>query len=736
MTARQRKHGKARGGKRSARSSGKDGTPPAAARFSLSEPPPLDPPLLRRAWPHMLVVLVLLVAVYALTAPRTVTLEDDGEFVMTAFYLGVAHPPGYPLFVLLAHPFTWLPIGSIAYRVHLASGFFGAAACGVLWWIVRSLIPRKTVAYAVALAFGVSRVFWSQAVIAEVYTLNVLLFSLMLAVCLAYLRWRRFEALAALGLLLGLALSDHWPLTVLALPCLLLTLWPARRSILEHVPRALLYGVPLFLLGLSPYLWMVLRSQAAPQISFAGSIQSWDAFRYYVSRGQYADSSPSAGWWDRLQFVAFWGRQMVQQFTPLGAAFVAAGFVFQWREWKRTLSLGLLIGFLCTLAALILLRNVDYQFDARAITKVFPIIPWLIMALWLGLGLQRVLTRLASTSRWLDRAVPLGLGGLIVLTTFVINLSDNDRRDYDFARDYGMTFLSSFEPHAIVFTQGDFETFVMQYLHFVEGVRPDIRILQVRGLSMARDGRLFHETADPRALLTDEQRQERILAFIKGRQEPVYFLRNAPRLLSDVDYGFYKKIDRSSGDQITTTLTIDDGLLGLFRRLLTEPPGTDDFTVYTRAYLIGKMVPVLSGLVDLDADPSYAERYGKDLDAATENLWGLLARVSFLESRNGAPPEKLLAWLKTGEKLADQAISKAQRAEIYLLEGKVLRKLGRPADALTAFDRSIAIYPHPANQAIAERRSLLSSPNAGQTPGIIAPGMDRPDLGRGGEEKR
>ncbi len=134
-----------------------------------------------RSWPHALAVFAASLAVYALCAPRSIAFEDDGGFIMASYYWTGAHPPGYPLYVLLAKPFTWLPVGSVAYRVHLASGFFGAAACAMLWWVARGMVSTHAAAYAAALGFAFSPVFWSQAIIAEVYTLNALLFFSLLA---------------------------------------------------------------------------------------------------------------------------------------------------------------------------------------------------------------------------------------------------------------------------------------------------------------------------------------------------------------------------------------------------------------------------------------------------------------------------------------------------------------------------------------------------------------------------
>ena len=113
---------------------------------------------------------------YLFTTPRVVVLEDDGLFLMVAKHLGIAHPPGYPLFTGIAHLFLQFPLGTDAFRGHITSAFLGALACGVLFGCARLLGASVWAALAGAWAFGASEHFWSQAIIAEVYTLNALLF--------------------------------------------------------------------------------------------------------------------------------------------------------------------------------------------------------------------------------------------------------------------------------------------------------------------------------------------------------------------------------------------------------------------------------------------------------------------------------------------------------------------------------------------------------------------------------
>src|SRR5205807_9860270 len=118
---------------------------------------PAEPFRPKRAdWLQAGAVALALFALYAATAPRTVALEDDGLFILSSYFLGIEHPPGYPLHTLLGKLFTYLPVGSVAYRVHLLSGVLGGLSCAGLWLCAGVLVPGRLPAYVAALGLGVS----------------------------------------------------------------------------------------------------------------------------------------------------------------------------------------------------------------------------------------------------------------------------------------------------------------------------------------------------------------------------------------------------------------------------------------------------------------------------------------------------------------------------------------------------------------------------------------------------
>src|SRR2546428_13989662 len=77
---------------------------------------------------------------YSWTLAPTVTLVDSGELIVVAHGLGVAHPPGFPLWVLLAHLASLVPVGNVAVRVNFSSALFGSLACAMVVLVVAELM--------------------------------------------------------------------------------------------------------------------------------------------------------------------------------------------------------------------------------------------------------------------------------------------------------------------------------------------------------------------------------------------------------------------------------------------------------------------------------------------------------------------------------------------------------------------------------------------------------------------
>ena len=192
----------------------------------------------RTDWWAFWVVLVATLGVYVYTLAPTVTLEDGGELVVAADYLGVPHPPGYPIWTLTSWFFQWIfhwvtynGYPNPSWSVGLASAVAGAAACALLALLVsrsgadilRSIPELKEkigfrAENALCLAAGISGglllafspVLWSQSVIVEVYSLNALFQMVVLLLLYMWMCRPKEDALLyAAAFLFGLGLTNH-----------------------------------------------------------------------------------------------------------------------------------------------------------------------------------------------------------------------------------------------------------------------------------------------------------------------------------------------------------------------------------------------------------------------------------------------------------------------------------------------------------------------------------------------
>lgn len=417
------------------------------------------------------VCLTTLVA-YLLSMPGSITLEDAGLFQMVCHGGGISHPPGYPLFTLACQGFVSLPFFDTGvFAGNLLSAIFASLTCAVLVVVVMEMTGDWRIAALTAMAYGLSNSFWSQAIIIEVYSLAALLFVFCLWLGLVYRRTRDVRVLYGLALASGLALSNHWPLHLLATPALLLALVPVWREPgsanfnLKHLPGLIL----VFGAGLLPYLSLF---QAEPQFAIYGAIETPDQFFNYVSRAPYEDQFAGAGWDDKLAYQLWLWQQTAKEFSWLLAPLLLAGVIRSFRVLDRYLAMSMLLLYFGATGLLVLLLGFEFSDLRTAIFRPYLILAHLAPAVWLGLGCFWLADSLKVQAGRVATLIPIALLAAVAVS----NLPDNYRRNDSFAAIYAERVFEATNENALLFVTGDTGVGVLGYLHHIEGVRPDIEL--------------------------------------------------------------------------------------------------------------------------------------------------------------------------------------------------------------------------------------------------------------------
>ncbi|MEI6210435.1 MAG: DUF2723 domain-containing protein [bacterium] len=624
---------------------------------------------------------LLLLLLYGLTASRSVLLGDDGIFVMAAYSLGIAHPPGYPLHSALGWLFTHLPISTVEWRVHFLSGVFGALTCSVLWLLVKRLTKSSVGAWAAALGLGLSAVFWSQAINAKsVYTLNTLLFVSAWLAAVAYRDSgnRRHLQLAALAC--GLGLANHWPLFLLSAPGLLLTVLPRWRQL----PRHALAALPiLFVAAALPYLWLFVRSHMHPAFCFLGPLENWNDLWGMIRRRMYdGANSISSGNRDLLDMAGFFGRQMCAQFTPAGLVLVLAGLVVIWRRWERTLRAGLLAAWFGGGLLLLLILRLDYEYLYWIAFQVYPLIPYMTMAVLLGVAMSAIGERGGARGRLAATVLTM----LLAVVLWRQNMATNNQSRYTWGRDYAALALNLCETNAVLFLRGDLDTSPIGEMNLVRGLRRDVTLIQNDGYGLSAN--LYSPLRT-----TPEQRAAVREKFVRECGRPVYYTEAAPASGDRVDFGLIKKV-AAVGQP--TTLAITPSVLDFLMQVVTNRP-SDPWTIYHQqrtCYQYGLHLTQILYHAPNEASREYFRPYQ---EAVCRTWFGRLGMLCVGDSVTREKAEDLQRWMDELERSGSDMASKEDRALLHRCRARLYRHLGDDTKAIAELWRCIDAYPCPKN---------------------------------------
>ena len=437
-----------------------------------------------------ILVSIMALTVYILTLAPTVTFIDSGELTAVCATLGIAHPTGYPLYTLIGRLFLILPLSTDkAFQLNLLSALFAALTVFFMYLLMCHLmgyrgggthtsapgkIPRPLIlciAAASALLLGYSQTFWAQALVTEVYSLHAFFIA---AVTLCVLKAKGggqadeeqstgFYVLFAF--LFGLGMANHMTLIVLAPACVYLLV--AREGLKRLATFTFPVLFPPFLLGLSVYLYLPIRSAVQPVLDW-GNPETVGNLLRHLSGKQYQvwmfSSLDIATKQLALFFATFPG-----QFGPF---FIPVAMVGLWRLYRRERRI---LWFTVSVFVVDLLYAINY--DIHDIESYF--LPCYVMtAIWIGLGLAQVYEALKG--RFI--IFQYTFTGLILFTPLVPLWSHYDKADRSkeyFVHDYTHNLLKGVDREGIIISrQWDFFCSPLYYFQYVGGVRPDVVLIE------------------------------------------------------------------------------------------------------------------------------------------------------------------------------------------------------------------------------------------------------------------
>jgi 4-amino-4-deoxy-L-arabinose transferase-like glycosyltransferase len=354
-------------------------------------------------------------------------LLDVPMLQMQVCVLGITHPTGYPSYVMLSHLFTYLPFGDCAYRANLASAVYAALAVLVVFAAGYLLSRRVVAAAAAALAFGLGTTLWSQAVIAEVYTLNALFVALTLFVLLLW-RERRGEDryLLLSAFLVGLSMTNHLTSGLLLPASLLFVALVDRRKLVDV--KLMLKSGGLFLLGLTPYLYLPLRSATGAPFK-ANNPTNFERFWYVVSGGNLRGGFFAFGPAELPDRLAFYWEHLLDNFHWALPAVGVVGFATL-LLWDRAVAA--LLGFL-------FVGWVFYSIENDILDIELYFIPtYLVLALAMSVGFGLLLTEAEALLDRFTRApkgAVLGALSAALLLLPLLGIGETYARN-DMSEDY------------------------------------------------------------------------------------------------------------------------------------------------------------------------------------------------------------------------------------------------------------------------------------------------------------
>ena len=415
--------------------------------------------------------------------PTISPFRDSGDLTVSSFTLGIAHPPGYPVYVLLGKIWNiFLPFGNTGYKMNLFSCLWTGISLVIIYNILVLLFRKifnfnnyinKILSFLFIIYLGTTPSIWQLSVVSEMYTLNLFFFSLLFLCFLIF--WIRSDEryFYLFCFLYGFGLGNHHTLILLLPGFLILFLSEIWKFKNKH--KIIFLSIIFFIFGFSIYIFLPLRANCNPLINWGNPTNFTRFIDVILRKGYGGIALYESGELNRniniffIQLLNFFKLT----FTRLNFVlflFSLFGVFFLYKK-NKNLCLCFVLFYIFSGPLFFILSCLKLDEFGKAILKVYYLLPDTLIIMLSIIGLIYVLN-LINNKTINVFAVILIL--LLCLKTLFNNYEKYNYRFSFIAYDYGMNTLRSAEKKSIILARSDTLFFVLKYLQIVDRKYQDI----------------------------------------------------------------------------------------------------------------------------------------------------------------------------------------------------------------------------------------------------------------------
>ena len=471
-----------------------------------------------------ILIFIITLSVYIVSSPPVISTGDSGEFMTGAAVLGISHPPGFPVYTIVTRLFYSIPVANPGWRMEFGSMFTAAVAAMFLFSLMLLATKNAAASFIGAAAYAFAPTVWSQAVIAETYSLNALFVALLLFLILLFIERKQAVWLYLAGLVFGLSLANHYPLMLLAAPAFIVLIY-SNRGLLRR--RDVFITLSLCLPGLLLYLYLPIRARMNPPLNW-GDPSNLHSFIAAILRKQYTsvELAQQVSAAEKIAYFKHFLGELARQFGVFLLPAVVGIVVSVSRQ--RKLFMALLLLFVTNSVFLLYILHFSFDPERIGIVTVYYLPSYVAFSVWVAIGLSTIFDIARSRGAAVYSASAVFAAALVAFNA-VNAWNANYNRNNFLACDYANNVLRAADRNSVIFiTQaGDESLFPVLFAQSVMRRRTDLRLYDCYGnvfYNIYGDG--FNLVNDKATWLARRNAVEGRI--IRSTSLPVYYLVFSP----------------------------------------------------------------------------------------------------------------------------------------------------------------------------------------------------------------